>query len=45
MRTVTILVVIVLFLLIITNFGLKVNETANGGPSVAPLKPNKHGYN
>jgi len=36
-----ILVIIVLFLIIVTNFGLKVDETADGRPSVASLNPNK----
>lgn len=37
----TILVAIVLFLLIVTNFGLEVDETADGRPSMAFLNPNR----
>ena len=44
-RTMTILVVIVLFLLIVTDFGLKVDETADRRPSVASLNPNRREYN
>ena len=39
----TILVVILIFILIITDFGLKVDETADGSPPMASLNPNKHG--
>ena len=41
-RTMTILVVIVLVLVVIADFGLKVDETADGRPSVALLSHNKH---
>lgn len=40
-----IFVVIILFLFIIADFGLKVDETADGRSSVASLNRNKHEYN
>ena len=36
-----ILVIIILFLLIVTNLGLEVDETADGRPSMASLNPNR----
>ena len=44
-RTVAILVVVVLFLVIVADFGLKVDETADRRPSVASLNQNKREYN
>jgi hypothetical protein len=40
-HTMAILIIVVLFLLIVTDFGLEVDEAADGRPSMAPLNHNK----